>query len=142
MPEPLDPSQRAAEPLQPVAPSVALKRLSLAEMEGTEPDPNESDEAVSNRQRAAAEISMIFELKDSVAFQWFEREFIDAAYSRAFEALRSPHVKPEELPKLQTTYLALREVKAGMIEREIAHRELIDPHDEQVTELREKLARL
>lgn len=138
MPEPvLDPSQRAAEPLKPIKTSVALRQLSQEP-----PKPSDSPEAKENRLRASAEVSMIFELKDLVAFQWFEKEFIDKAYRNAFDALRSPHVKPEDLPKLQTTYVALRKVKAGLIEREIAHRELLDPTDDQLATLRETLSRL
>jgi hypothetical protein len=132
----MDPAQKPAEPIKKVEPADLVRQLSV------EPDPAESPEAKENRARAAAEISMIFELKDSAAYKWFEREFIDGPYRRAFDELRSPHVKQEDLPKLQTTYVALRAIKVGMLEREIAHREQIDPSDVEIARLRDELSRL
>jgi hypothetical protein len=104
----------------------------------------DSPEAIENRQRAANETSMIFELKDNRAFQWFEREFIQTAYAEAFAKLRDPNLRlPEEsLQNIQMTYVALRKVRVGMLEREIIHRELLDPNDSALPRLREKLAAL
>jgi hypothetical protein len=48
----------------------------------------------------------------------------------------------ETLEGVQATYSALREVKVGMLEREIAHRELLNPRDEEIPRLRERLSRL
>ncbi len=143
MTEPLDPSQKPAEPLQPVKPSVALKRLAIDEA-AKEIESSEQPEAIENRQRAAAEISMIFELKDSSPFNWFMREFVDKPYQEAFDKLRDPRLlrKDESLEIIQQRYVALRAVRVGMIEREIAHREQIDPNDEQISELRRLLSSL
>lgn len=135
----MDQSQKAAEPLTPVKPSTFV-RQSLQ----PEPDPNDSPEAQENRQRAAGEISMIFELKDNRAFQWFEKEFIDVAYQEAFDKLRNPTLrqKDESLELIQAQYVVLRKVKAGRLEREIAHRELLDANDEEIALLRSALERL
>jgi hypothetical protein len=136
----MDQSQKAAEPIKAVAPATFIR-----EMANPESDPaKDSPEAVENRRRAGAEISMIFELKDSRAFQWFMSEFIDKPYREAFDKLRDPRLrqKEESLETIQTNYVALRAVKAGMIEREIAHREQIDTNDPEVVRLRELLAAL
>jgi hypothetical protein len=133
----MDPAQKPAEPIAKIKPSDLVRQILSPEA-----DPADSPEAKENRARAGAEISMIFELKDSVAFKWFEKEFIDGPYRRAFDELRSPYVKPEDLPKLQTTYVALRAIKVGMLEREITHREQIDPNDVEIARLRAELSRL
>lgn len=133
----MDPSQKAVEPLEPVEASVLVSRL-----RSITPDENKSPEADSNRKQAAAEVSMIFELRDNRAFQWFETEFIDKEYLEAFSKLRSPHTKPEELHDVQVKYIALRAVKVGLVEREIAHRELMNSNDEQIPRLRERLSRM
>lgn len=135
MPDPLDPSQKAAEPLKPVKPA-DLARTVNAKQEAVSPE--EKD----NRENAANEVSMIFELNSSVAFRWFEAEFIDRPFRDAFEALRTPGIKAEDLPAIQQKYMSLRAVKVGIIEREISHRDLLDPNDSMIPVLREKLARL
>jgi hypothetical protein len=138
----MDQSQKAAEPLKPV-PTATLVRV----LNSPEADPGsaqDSPEAQDNRQRASNEISMIFELKDSRAFQWFMREFIESAYQQAFDELRNPALRQKDvkLEDVQTRYVALRQVRVGMVEREIAHREQLDPNDEEIKRLREKLASL
>jgi len=138
MEKPLDPSQKPAEPLPPVNPVTVLKRRALDEIE---PEPGEQPEAIDNKQRAANEVAMIFELKDSRAFQWFEKEFIDKPYKEAFDLLRNPKLRQEGVTLLdvQAAYVVLRAVKTGVIEREIVHRETIDPGDEMIPVLRQKL---
>lgn len=113
-------------------------------MAGAERVDVNSEAAEENRRRAAAEISTIFELNGDRNFQWFIREFIDGPYTKAFDALRSQtmRMEGETLETVQARYVALREVKVGMLEREIAHRELIDPRDEEISRLRERLSRL
>lgn len=103
-----------------------------------------SADAEANRRRAAIEISAIFELSENPDFKWFMREFIDGPYEQAFLKLRDPRARlPEEsLEMVQVTYFALRQAKAGMLEREIAHRELLDPRDEEIPRLRQKLSLL
>jgi hypothetical protein len=135
----VDPSQKAAEPLKPVEPKTFVRNLTGAERVVTD-----DADAEANRQRAAAEISAIFELKDNRNFQWFMREFIDRQYGEAFQKLRIPsaRMENESLESVQMTYSALREVKVGMLEREIAHRELLNPRDEEIPRLRERLSRL
>jgi hypothetical protein len=134
----MDPSQRPAEPLQPVDARTLIRNL-----QGAEPI-DDSPEAENNRMRAAAEISAIFELNKDRNFQWFMREFIDRPYNAAFDALRNPLMrqKDDTLEVIQAKYVALREVKVGMLEREIAHRELLNPRDEEIPRLRERLSRL
>lgn len=135
----MDPSQTPAEPLRRVDPAVLIRSLSGAERVG-----DSSADAEANRLRAAGEISAIFELNENGDFQWFMREFIDGPYEQAFLKLRDPRARlPEEsLEMVQVTYFALRQVKSGMLEREIAHRELLNPRDEEIPRLRERLARL
>jgi hypothetical protein len=133
----MDQAQRAAEPLTPVSPASLIRSLKTPEEEASE-----SPEAIENRQRAATEIAMIFELKDSRAFQWFVEQFLDSEYGKAFEALRSPYTKHHEIADVQKQYVVLRKVKVGMLEREIAHREQLDPGDEMLPVLRSKLAQL
>ena len=135
----MEQSHKAAEPLKPIKPAALIRAL---EADEDEMAAQQSPEAEANRQRAASEISMIFELKESTAFKWYQKEFVERLYLHAFNALRSPDVKPEDLQKLQTTYLAMREVKAGMLEREITHREQLNPKDEEIPRLRDELARL
>jgi hypothetical protein len=113
-------------------------------MAGAERADVDSEAAHENRLRAAAEISSIFELKANRDFQWFVREFIDKGYDEAFRKLRMPNARMEgeTLESVQMTYAALREVKVGMLEREIAHRELLNPRDEEIPRLRTLLDRL
>src|SRR6266404_2278410 len=135
----MDPSQKAAEPIDVVSPADLVRQLS-----NPEADPAESEEAKDNSKRAVAEISMIFELKESTAFKWFEREFIDRPYQEAFDKLRDPRQrqKDESLESIQTAYVALRAIKVGMLEREIVHREQIDPNDVEIKRLNAKLRSL
>ena len=140
MTEALDPAQRPAEPLPPVKPSVALKRMAMDEA-AVEPAPEQSPEAIDNSTRAKAEIATIFELKDSGAFNWFFSEFVEKPYQDAFNKLRDPRLrqKDETLENIQQRYIALREVRIGMLEREIAHREQLDDDDGQIYDLRRLL---
>lgn len=135
-------SRRAAEPLPSLSPKELIRNLGLEE--AAQPEEELSDEAKENRLRAAKEISLIFELHNSRAFEWFEKEFIDKPYWEARRKLMGwvSDFKPGELEKTQVTYAALKQVKVGMLEREIAHREQINPNDEQIAILREKLALL
>jgi hypothetical protein len=85
-------------------------------MAGAERVDVNSEAAEENRRRAAAEISTIFELNGDRNFQWFVREFIDGPYTKAFDALRNQTMRMEG--------------------------ELIDPRDEEIPRLRERLSRL
>lgn len=128
----MDQSQMPAQPTPEMSARDLVATLSEAEpvIEGNAKD---------NQQHAARELEMITELLSSRAFEWFEAEFIGKPYATAFASLRSKHTRPEDLPGIQQTYIALREIKAGMIERELAHRELISPADPRNTFLRSKL---
>src|SRR5882724_3796709 len=119
----MEQSHKAAEPIHVVSPADLVRQLS-----NPEADPAQSEEAKDNRKRAAVEITMIFELKESSAFKWFEREFIDKPYQEAFDKLRDPKMreKEESFESIQTAYVALRAIKVGMLEREVAHREQMD----------------
>lgn len=130
----LDQSQRAHEPTAPLGAAELLARLTKE----AEPKENDSEEAIWNRQRAAAETAMIFELKDSRAFNWFFEEFVVKPYAEAFEALRDVHT--EDLTKARTEYLALKKARIGLIEREIIHRQQLDVDDPEIARLREKLS--
>lgn len=134
-------SRRAAEPL----PSLSSKELirSLGLEEAAQPE-EVSEEAVANRQHAATEISMIFELHNSRSFEWFEHEFIDKPYWEARRKLMTVghSIELGELSRIQITYAALKQVKVGMLEREISHREQINQNDEQIAILRERLSLL
>jgi hypothetical protein len=134
----MDPAQKPAEPIEPLLAGALLRQLN------PESDPADSEEAKENRAAAAREISMIFELKDLTAFKWFEKEFIDKPYQASFDALRDPRLreKNETLENIQQRYVALRAVKVGMLEREIAHREQIAPNDVEIPRLRAELERL
>jgi hypothetical protein len=134
-----DQSQRPAEPLPTVEPRTLIRNLQGAERVATT-----SVDAEANRLRAAAEIAAIFELNENRTFQWFIREFIDKPYQEAFRKLRLPNARMEgeSLEGVQMTYSAMREVKVGMLEREIAHRELLNPNDEEIPRLRQKLSLL
>lgn len=124
-----------AAPTAEMSPGALIENLRAGEpvVEGTVRD---------NRANAARELEMIEELLASRAFQWFETEFIDKPYAASFEALRSKFTKPEDLASVQQTYVALREIKSGCAERELAHRELISPTDPVIAVLRSKLAAL
>lgn len=137
-----EPSRRAAEPLQSLSPKELIRSLGLKE--ATQPEGEElSPEAKENRLHAAKEISLIFELRNNRAFEWFEHEFIDKPYWEARRGLMNvAEADRGDLPRIQTTYAALKQVKIGMLEREIAHREQINPNDEQIAILRERLALL
>jgi hypothetical protein len=136
----MDPSQVAAVPLEPVQMSVLASKL-RDPFPGIDIEPA-SNEALENQTRARGEIASIFELKDNRAFQWFETEFIDKPYQEAFEALRSPYTKAADLAVVQLTYVTLRKIKVGLIEREIAHREQLDPNDALIPQLRERLSKM
>ncbi len=99
-----------------------------------------SPEAQENRARAADELSSIYELRQSGAFQWFMAAFIDGPHRDALETLKNPHTA--DLVNARTRYLALREIKVALLEREIQHRELMTPADEEIPRLREQLTQL
>jgi hypothetical protein len=125
----------AASPLPSVSHS-AFAQLLRAD---TDQAVDESPEAAENRRRAAAELASIFELRENGAFQWFMESFIDTPYRNSRNAFRSSSTPVDKLAQLHTRYVALREIKASMLEREIAHRELISPNDPEVAHLREQL---
>jgi hypothetical protein len=139
MDEALDQSQKAAEPIETISPGELSRRLKEPGVEvvdtGTQGE---------NRQHAAGEIASIFRLKGDSDFQWFVTQFIDPEYDKAFAALRNPAMrqKDETLETVQARYMALREVKIGMMERELAHRSLLDPNDQEVFRLRKEIDRL
>jgi hypothetical protein len=137
--EDLDQSQRPAEPIQQISPGELSRRLKEPGMEVAD-----TVTARENREHAASEISSIFALQGNPDFQWFVREFIDPEYDKAFAALRNPAVRQpgETLELVQARYVALREVKVGMMERELAHRQLLDPNDQEVLRLRKEIDRL
>jgi hypothetical protein len=137
--EELDQSQRPAEPIQQISPGELSRRLKEPGLEIAD-----SGTAKENRENAAAEISSIFQLQGDPNFQWFVKTFIDPEYDKAFAALRNPAVRQpgETLELVQARYVALREVKVGMMERELAHRELLDPNDQQIAKLRQEIDRL
>lgn len=141
MAEQLDPSQRAAEPLKPVKTAEFIRQMREA---GTQVEivPEETARAIKeNQEHAQQEIAMIFELNDSVAFRWFMEKFVLPDYDLAFRQLRGlgEPSKPEELPAIQIRYETLRKIRAGMLTREIAHRERLDSTDAQIPRLRERL---
>lgn len=130
----LDQSQRAAEPVTPVKESTLIRSLKPF-------PPDQSATAQGNRKMAADQLGSISALRKSSDFQWYEREFIDKPFRSVSEKLRGiieldPH---ETIASVQTTYKALREVKAGLIEREISHRRLLNPNDEEIFRLSEVL---
>lgn len=129
----MDPSQKAAEPIK------QLSVAELASMGKAAERVKESATAQENRQLAAQELAMIFELKENRPYKWFEAEFIDKPFQEAREKLRSPETKPEELPVAHQRYLALKEVKAGMLEREIGWRKALDRTDSEIARLQMKL---
>lgn len=135
----MDPSQTAAEPLKSIPMSEILRRF---REESPMPEEPASREAAENQTRARAEIASIFELKESRAFQWYEKEFIDKSYQEAFDKLRDSSTKSDELVAVRLVYILMRGIKVGLIEREIAHRETLDPADEEIKRLREKLSRM
>jgi hypothetical protein len=133
----LDQSQKAAPPLKPMAASELVRKLHTPGIEALSEDAAAAlDE---NRKQAAVELASIFALQESPDFKWFEKTFIIEPYDEAFRKLRDPHAREEgeTLEMVQTAYLALRTVRAGVLTREIIHRELIDPRDEQIAKLRQ-----
>lgn len=105
---------------------------------------DESATAAENRAIAGEELTSIWELKESKAFQWFESEFIDRPFLLASEKLRGIiELEPNEtLKQAQTTYRALREVKSAIIERELSWRRLLDANDPEIEKLQMKLGAL
>jgi hypothetical protein len=138
--EDLDQSQRPAEPIQSITPGELSRRMREPGLEVAEI----SEDAQANRDHASQEISSIFRLQGDPDFQWFMREFVNPEYDKAFAALRNPAMRQpgESLELVQARYLALREVKIGMLERELGHRELLDPNDQEVFRLRQEIDRL
>lgn len=124
----LDPSQRAAEPLPSLNAAEVLRKI--------EADKSKNPDDQANRILAAMELAMIEELLGLAAFRWFEAEFIDKPYRIAFDNLRSQGGEAFQ------SYKALKEVKGGMIQREITQRETVSPDDPRITYLREKLRSL
>lgn len=139
--ESMDPAQRAHEPLTPVKPADLIRSLH-AEPTLVEENPDAAQAIAENRATAASELAMIFELQNSAAHQWFLEQFVSGPFRDASDALKSPNTKPEELATVQTRYVTLRPIMAGIIEREIAHRDQLDPTDQEVFRLRDKLATL
>lgn len=139
MTEPLDQSQKPAEPIETISPGELSRRMKQPGLEVAD-----TGTQAENREHAAAEISSIFKLKDDSDFQWFVKQFIDPEYDKAFLALRNPAMRQpgETLELVQARYVALREVKVGMLERELSHRSLLDPNDQEVLRLRKEIDRL
>lgn len=134
----MDPAQRAHEPGRPVKPADLIRTLH-ADPVLVEENPDAAQAIAENRATASAELAMIFELKESVAHQWFLEQFIAGPFRDASDALKSANTKLEELAAVQTRYVTLRPIMAGIIEREIAHRDQLDPNDQEVFRLRERL---
>jgi hypothetical protein len=139
MPEPeqLDPSQRAAVPLKPMSPGELLHKLKAPETHNPT-----TPEGKKNKARASAEMASIIDLQGSRAFEWFFDEFIEKPYRLAFDRYRSPSTPEEQLVTARADYLALRTLRVGMLEREIAHRRQLDKNDLQISVLEEKLRAL
>jgi hypothetical protein len=137
--EHLDPSQRPAEPLKTVKAGDLVRTLKQPPVGAA---PRLTADEQRNRDRAAAELSMIFELRDARAFQWFMAEFFDKPFREASEAYRSPTTDEADMPKVRARYLALKEVKSGILEREINHRRKMDPNDTEIFRLEQQLAQL
>lgn len=138
---PLDPSQRAAEP----TPTGSLGDLRGAERVELANKPGQNADTVkANDLRAAAELAMINELKQSAAFQWFEAEFIDKPYAASFDALRAEATTEDDAfwRRINAKYVALREVKSGMIQREIVHLKRISPIEPAIAALTQHLRTL
>ena len=135
----LDQSQRPAAPIETISPGELSRRL---KEKGTEVA--ETGTQIENRDHAGSEIASIFRLNGDPDFQWFMKQFIDPEYDRAFVALRNPAMREagDTLEVVQARYVALREVKVGMLERELAHRTLLDPNDQVIPRLRREIDRL
>lgn len=132
---PLDQSQRASEP---------TPQGSLGDLRGAAIEKFDSDAEKANKENAGRELSMIEALKESEAFKWFEAEFIEKLYRASFDALRAEATTDNDAAwrRINARYVALRGVKAGMIEREIVHRRKINPKDPTIEVLRQTLAAL
>jgi hypothetical protein len=124
-------------PLKVVSAKELLAQLRIEA--GGEPDAALSPEAESNRTLAASELSAIFELIGLGSFQWFMHEFVNGPFLEARRALHDPSIRSNDLRDVQVRYLALKSIVGALLEREIAHRELLTPGDEQLPMLREKL---
>src|SRR4051812_14446089 len=96
--ENLDPSQRAAEPVKVIKASDLVRTLKQPPVGAA---PQISPQAQQNRDRAAAELSMIFELRDARSFQWFMAEFFEKPFIEASQAYRSDDTSAEDLPKVR-----------------------------------------
>lgn len=131
----MDQSQRPAEPVQKLSAGQFIARTKGAEAV-------ESATAQENRVLAGQELSMIFELNDSRAYQWYEAEFVEKVFQEARDRFLSPDTLPAEMPDARSRYLALKEVKKGMLEREIGWRTYLDPSDQEIGRLQMKLGAL
>lgn len=132
----MDPSQKAAEPLKPASNSdfaVSLNR-------GITPTSTEAEKR--NREHAGEELSAIWHLRDNKQFQWFWRECIEKQLREAKDAYHDEQLSPESANTFRTKYLALRRVARWLLDREIEHRRLINPHDTEIARLREKISLL
>lgn len=134
----MDPSHRPAEALRSVSPAQLINQAKLAKVAPEEL----SAEALENLKKAKEELSKISELKESRAFQWFETEFIEKAYSEAKRIFHDKTTPVETLVAARVEYLTLRALKMDWLEREIAHRELLDPGSETTAYLRDRLSLL
>lgn len=132
---------QAATPL----PTIPDKRLVQALEDGARSSParpvETSPEQEFNEKAASEELALIFELHDSRAFQWFQRECLDNRYRAAEGLLKDPHAK-ESIEIIRARFFAVREIYIWLLEREIAHRETANSDDAEIVRLREKLALL
>lgn len=99
-------------------------------------------EAKRNKERASVEMANILDLQSSRAFEWFFDEFVEKPYRLAFDAFRNPATPPEQLGAVRDNYLALRTIRVGFLEREIAHRHQLNKSDTEIPQLEEKLRSL
>lgn len=93
-----------------------------------------------NEIRAANELASIYSLKNNPDFTWFMRTFLQPAYQKQFDALRSPTTS--NLTEVQSAYHALRDVLTGMLNSEIVHRTLLNPNDEEIPRLTRQMEAL
>lgn len=96
--------------------------------------------AEENLKNAADQLAMIIELRNLPAFQWFEESFITKPYRDARAKLLGPLAPDEDLSLIKSRFEGLQHVARGVLERELAHRQKIDPRDPEIARLREKLA--
>lgn len=127
----MEASPEPASPLNPVSDRAFASALGseAAKQELSAPEQR-------NRERAADNLSHVFALRDSSAFDWYLREGLDKKLAEADKALK---IEAGDVNLLRARWRSLAELRDWLTEAEIHARRKMDPKDPEIQKLGDSL---